>query len=194
MLTITRWLAISTLVALVGPSCPAQTRPDGNWEFALLGGLSLYGHESVRDGETGVAVPHGGDLRTIPFSSSLRVTYWTRSPITLEFGLAYLHEEHSVGNAEAGFGVNLLERSARFQPFVSLVLGVWWDGYYRQSPGPLPAMVVVDRDDGLHTGLTVGARYFVRDHACLRLQTGLRKASFRDESVLEVLTGLGFFL
>lgn len=194
MPTMIRWLAILVMSAMMCSPAAAQSRPKGNWEFAMLGGLSLYGHKRIRDGETGVAVPNGGDLRTIPFASSLRVTYWTRGPITLELGGGYLYEEHAVGSAEVGFGVNLRQRSARFQPFLNFVLGLWWDGYYRPSPGPTPAAVAIDADDGFLMGVTAGGKYFIRDHACLRLQAGLRGAGFRNESMLEILTGLGFFL
>lgn len=181
------------IVTLLAGNAVAQNRPNGSWEFAMLAGLSIYGHPSFRDGEAAVGAPVGASLRTVPISSAIRVTHWTNSPLTLEFGAGYVFEESSVLNGEIGIGANLRHRSAKLQPFVSGVVGVWLD-WIEEYNYYIPGITYDEGTTGLYFGTAVGIKVFVRDHACWRLQTGIRKGGGRDETVLEVLTGLGFFL
>jgi hypothetical protein len=183
------------LVLFAAGNGVAQHRPDGRIEIAMLAGLTLYGHESFLNGEPSVGVPVGGSFATVGAIPGVRLTYWTNSFLTVDLGVSFLFEDDPILGAELGIGANLRRRDAKLQPFFSGLAGFWSNLESSSSfPGYLAHRTEYLRD-GAYIGGCGGIKLFVRDHATWRLQAGLRHGvSDFDETLLEILTGFGFFL
>ncbi|MBI5868580.1 MAG: hypothetical protein HZB43_09870 [candidate division Zixibacteria bacterium] len=182
-----RVLAIATALAAFAVFHPilsrAQSNGHGGTEISVMHGFVLASTST-----------HNSDEATIvmtPVPPVWRLTFWTRSAVTLDLGFSLLTaasggESVNILNLETGVGANLAHRNAKTVPFIGVVGGMISYSASHQ-----------DDETDPYLGAQIGARTFFRDFAAVRLQTGIRHLFVKNGKSLnlfEAVAGLSFFL
>jgi len=185
-------LHIYAFAALMAAGIPAvssaEARKQYNFEFGLLASINHARIERVCYYEPWYC--DGNETTTYAMlpgiAPAFRMTVWSDQPILFDLGVTFVSAIPDRGNVqidvmfEGGIGYDFAKRADRFHPFVGAV------GGYTALDDPLG-----------HLGLQGGIRYFVRDHAALRVLIGYRETlesgppKYRS---IELACGLGFFL
>ena len=171
-------LALLAGAVLAVGDAGAQTVNHGNVEIAVMDGIGIVSSEY--DDATVIMTP-------VP--PVWRLTFWTRSALTVDFGFSFLtasedEDNFTILNLETGVGANLAARDAKLVPFVGALGGLLTlDGGY-------------DSETNFYVGGQVGVKSFFRDYAAVRVQAGYRHVMLDDDDVgiIEIVGGLSFFL
>jgi len=166
-------------LALWAQPTRAQVSRQGDVEFAILPSLNLASFDE--DNVTALTFPS--------VTPGIRMTFWTQSPLTVDFGLSYLNfsaedeDGVTVLCLEGGPGVDLGGNGASWRPFVNGVLG-------------LLSISSGEAESEMYVGGQVGVRHFVKDYAATRIQVGYRKTlgDYFELGNFEVAGGVSFFL
>ncbi|MEW5702798.1 MAG: hypothetical protein AB1792_11300 [Candidatus Zixiibacteriota bacterium] len=172
-------MSVGIAVILWMRPAAAQVTRHGSVEFAILPSLNLASFDE--DNVTALTFP--------TVTPGIRMTFWSQSRMTVDFGLSFLHyseeewDDVSVLCLEGGPGVDLGGKGAAWRPFVNGIVGM-----LSISSG--------DSETEMYVGGQVGLRHFVKDYAATRLQIGYRRTlgDFFELSNIEIAGGVSFFL
>jgi len=171
-------LASIAVTAWVTPTAAQELR-HGSVEFALLESINFAGSGD-----------ESATILTFPtVSPAIRMTFWTQSPLTVDFGLSFVSISGEDNDAvtilwlEGGAGADLGKPNSSWRPFVGGLFG-------------LISVSAYDTESEPYIGAQVGLRHFVKDFAATRLQVGYRKTlgDKIDLGNLEIAGGVSFFL
>jgi len=172
-------LAVAAVLIAAGAPAAAQEFHHGSVEFALLESVNFASldHENAT-------------VLTFPtVSPAIRMTFWTNSPATVDFGLSFVNvssgdnDNVSVVCLEGGVGADLGRKGDAWRPFFGGLLGYISVSEDKAESSP-------------YLGVQFGVRNFVRDFAATRLQIGYRKTLGGDIDLgnIEIAGGVSFFL
>jgi hypothetical protein len=164
-----------------GATAKAQAPEHGRVEFAILPSMNLLSWDDGDESATAFTFP--------TVSPGIRMTFWTRTSLTFDFGLSFGHMAMEGDNdptalaLEFGPGIDFAPKKGNWHPFASVLVGYLSIGED-------------EAESEAYVGGTVGVRHFVRDYAATRLQIGYRRTlgDFFEAGNLEIAAGVSFFL